>query len=102
MAFQHRQLAAALEHRFRADPNFSKGIKTVDGILLEFHPDLGSFPTDADLQQIVNVYLALTPRERSTLPKLAKVPTTVTTVPPLRTKVNEIIQLLADRGISEL
>jgi len=59
MAFQHDLLATALEYKFHNNPNYGKGIATKGGVLIRFHPDIGTWPTEAEQEQYVNEWVAL-------------------------------------------
>jgi len=56
-------LADALEHAFGKNPDFYKhpGVKTEDGVIVEWNPALGAEPTGAALQTILDDFAALQP-----------------------------------------
>ena len=69
MGFEHPQLANMLEWKFGSHPQFGKGISTKNGQLVDFAQELGSRPTDAELTQWMQQYLALPAEARDPVAK---------------------------------
>ena len=72
MPFQHPQLGNILSYKFANNPHIGKGMTTRNGVLIDLHPDIGPFPTDAELDQWVKEYESLPVDHAEKNPRAAK------------------------------